>query len=85
MMSPGIASLSQLSEMYQPAKFGGQRSCRNGDINSYINSYLNASEKVWTHHLDPPVQRFSKSVIQITGNCKALNAFQANTIIASLF
>ena len=31
--------------MYLPAKFGGHRPCRNGDINSYINSYMDTFEK----------------------------------------
>ena len=31
--------------MYLLAKFGGHRSYRNGDINSYINSYMDTLEK----------------------------------------
>ena len=31
--------------MYLLAKFGGHKSYQNGDINSYISSYMNTSEK----------------------------------------
>ena len=51
--------------MYLLVKFGGRRSCGNGDIDSYINSYMYTSEKAELtasiHHL----QRFSKSGIPI--------------------
>ena len=49
--------------MYVLAKFGGQRSHKNGDNNSYINSYMdNHLGKRWAHRLDPPYCEIFKSV-----------------------
>ena len=42
--------------MYLLAKFSGHRSYGNGDINSYINSYMNISEKA-ERTAQPPILR----------------------------
>ena len=51
--------------MYLLAKFGGHRSHGNGDINSYINSYMitwqEAELTASVHH----IERFSKSGVLI--------------------
>ena len=47
------------------AKFGSHRSSGNGDINSYINSYMNISGKVDLSTSFRDIKRFSKSVIPI--------------------
>ena len=51
--------------MYLLAKFGSYRYYGNGDINSYISSYMNTLEKAGltasVHH----IERFSKSEITI--------------------
>ena len=80
MMLPNPASLVSFD--------GGHRSYGNADINSYINSYLNASGKVELTTLIRHIERFLKSGLPISnpdvpyttgkknkkniGNCKAL-------------
>ena len=51
--------------MYLLAKFGDHRSCRDGDINSYINSYMDTLEKGELITSNPHIARFLKSVIPI--------------------
>ena len=45
--------------------FGGERSYGNGDINSYINAYMNTSEKAEFIASILRIERFSKSGISI--------------------
>ena len=47
--------------MYLLTKFGGDRSYRNGDINSYINSYTDTLEKAELSELIHYIARFLKS------------------------
>ena len=49
--------------MYQLDKFDGHRSSGNGDISSYINSYMNISEKAELIVSICHIERFSKSGI----------------------
>ena len=51
--------------MYLLAKFGGHRSYENGDINSFINSYMSILEKVELTTSIRYIVRFSKSGILI--------------------
>ena len=51
--------------MYLLAKFGGHRSHRNGDINSYINSYMKTSEIAELTTSLSHIEGFSKSRIPI--------------------
>ena len=51
--------------MYLIAKFGDHRSCRKGDINSYINSYMDALEKAELTDSIRHIARFLKSGIPI--------------------
>ena len=51
--------------MYLHATFGGHRSYGNGDINSYINSYMNTSEKAELAFSISHTERFSKLEIPI--------------------
>ena len=51
--------------MYLLAKFGDHRSYRNGDINSYINSYIVAMEKAELTASICHIVRFLKSGIPI--------------------
>ena len=47
------------------AKFGSHRSSGNGDINSYISSYMNISGKVDFSTSFRDIKRFSESVMPI--------------------
>ena len=58
MMLPNPASLVSFD--------GGHRSYGNADINSYINSYLNASGKVELTTLIRHIERFLKSGLPIS-------------------
>ena len=58
MMLPNPASLVSFD--------GGHRSYGNADINSYINSYLNASGKVDLTTLIRHIERFLKSGLPIS-------------------
>ena len=51
--------------MYLIAKFGDQRSHRNGDINSYIDSHMDTVEKAELTATIRHTWRFLKSGIQI--------------------
>ena len=51
--------------MYLLVKFVGQRSYRNGDINSYINSYMDTLEKSELTSSIGHIARFLKSEIPI--------------------
>ena len=51
--------------MYLLAKCSGHRSYGNGDVNSYINSYMNTSEKGELTSLVGHIERFSKSEVPI--------------------
>ena len=51
--------------MYLLAKFGDHRSCRNGDIDSYINSYMDTLEKTEFAASIQHIARFLKSGIPI--------------------
>ena len=51
--------------MHLLAKFGGHRSYRNGDINSYVNSYMDVFEKAELTALTRHIARFLKSGIPI--------------------
>ena len=51
--------------MYLLAKFAGHRSYENGNINPYINSYMNTSEKAELSASIRHIERFSKSGIPI--------------------
>ena len=51
--------------MYMHAKFGGHMSYGNGDINSYVNCYMNISEKAERPSSIHHIERFSKSRIAI--------------------
>ena len=51
--------------MYLLAKFGDQRSYRNGDINSYVNSYMGTLEKAEPTTSIRHIGRFLKSGILI--------------------
>ena len=55
-----------------PWKFRGLRSYGNGDINSYINSYMNILEKAELTALTRQTVKFPKSGITIF-NCEATN------------
>ena len=57
----GYSHLSQLLQIYRLAKFGGHRSCGNGDVNSYINT----SEKVKFTPSIRDIERFSELGITI--------------------
>ena len=47
--------------MYLPAKFDGHRSYRNGDVNSYINFYMDTLEKVELTVSIGHIQKFLRS------------------------
>ena len=51
--------------MYLISKFGGRRFYGNVDFNSYINSYMNTSEKAKLTASVCHIERFSKSRIPI--------------------
>ena len=58
--------------MYLLAEFGRNRSYGNGDINSYINSYMNTLKKAKINALVQHIEKFSKSGILIY-NSKVLD------------
>ena len=51
--------------MYLLAKFGGQKSYRNGDVNYCINFHMNTLEKAELTASISHIERFSKSEIPI--------------------
>ena len=57
--------LSQILQTYLLAKFGDHRSYRHGDINSYINFYINILEKAELTASICHISKFLKSPIPI--------------------
>ena len=60
-----LVSFESFQKMYLLAKLGGHSSYGNGDINSYINSYMNTLEKAELTTSIRHMERFLKSGISI--------------------
>ena len=60
-----LISFESILKMYMAAKFGGHRSYRNANINSYFNFYMDTLEKAEASASIGHIVRFSKSGIKI--------------------
>ena len=67
--------------MYLFAKFSGHRSYGNGDINSWIISYMNTSKKAELTAAIRHIERFSKSGIPI---CISFHKISASDLLMDM-